>query len=448
VPLSLPISLPKRAARGSATKDFFALDIGSSAVKALQLRPLTADGPRNQDAGWAIVGLDHGLVSRAMIVERRIQLPQQEALAAVISDTITRAQIGSRTAAVALPTVQAASRIVAIPAGMNIPEEEAYVEGEVERAFSVNLDDVQWDFDVLGPVHPLEVGDRGVEEEEVPRVHALITISKKDVFLERQDVVAGSAAMADHRVRVAIADVETFAIERAMADLIRRTPSKNRDMFPNPPLQEDPDHPGRMVLDSNVLAHLRDQTGDVHLTAEQGPVEVLIELGHESSTLYAMYGNRVVYSHESDHGMRHLIDDLARQWGMSVQDTQTALIGQSIPESQAKVWASDLLPRVRTDVGNQVHRLIQNFFAAMSINRIHRIWLGGGGATLEGLAKEVEESTGVTTLIANPLDGLTRDRSGRDRSGKQKEADDAYVRMYGPMFLQAYGLAIRDVPIY
>lgn len=447
MPLSISPSALKRTTHAGAAKDFFALDIGSSTVKALQLRPLTSEGPKNQEAGWAIVGLEHGLVSRAMIVERRIQLPQQETLAAVISDTLDRAQISSRTVAVALPTVQAASRIVAIPADMSIPEAEAYVEGEVERAFSVALDDVQWDFDVLGPVHPLEVGDKSAEEE-IPRVHAMMTISKKDVFLERQDVVAGSQAMSDHRVRVAIMDVEAFAIERAMMDLIRRNPHPNRDMFPSPPLQEDPEHPGRMILDSNVLAHLRDQTGDVHLTAEHGPVEVLIELGHESSTLYALYGNRVVYSHESDHGMRHLIDDLARQWGMSPQDTQAALIGHNVPESHAKAWETDLLPRVRTDVSGQVHRLIQNFFAAMSINRIHRIWLGGGGATLEGLAKEVEESTGVTTLVANPLEGLQRDRSGRDRGGKQKEADDAYVHTYGPMFLQAYGLAIRDVPIY
>lgn len=411
-------------------QEFFVLDIGSSSVKALQLRPHSGGAAEEGTvaSGWAVVGAGHWPVGRAMMAERRVQESQQEALAEVIGQALERARLAGRRVALSMPTAQTASRILTIPGGMGVIEEEDFIQGEVEKTFSVDLDSVQWDFEVLGAVHDPENADAEGQ------VFVLLTISKKDVFQTRRDTVESTVALHDLGMRVEIADVEEYAMERALADLIRRHPHPDQNAFPPVPVQEDTTHPGRVVLDANVLARLRGKEGDLHMNADNGPIEILVDLGHETSTLYAMYGNKIIYSNESDHGLKPLVDELARHLSLPIADAQTALINQSLPAAAVQTYESDLLPRFRTDVTGQVNRLIQNFFAALSINRVHRIWLAGGGAALDGVAAEVEETTGIPTLVANPLHGCHLERS----------VDEEYIAKFGPLFLLAYGLAIRS----
>ena len=127
--------------------------------------------------------------------------------------------------------------------------------------------------------------------------------------------------------------------------------------------------------------------------------------------------------------MKQLSDEVARRYGLSAEDAQKALAASTVPEG----FADEILPQFRSEAANQVNRMIQFFFAATSFNRVHRVWLAGGGGNLIGLADEITQMTGVPAKVANPFEHA--------RVGKGVDVE--YLKSMGPSFLTAFGLAMR-----
>ena len=82
----------------------------------------------------------------------------------------------------------------------------------------------------------------------------------------------------------------------------------------------------------------------------------------------------------------------------------------------------------------QVGRLLQFFYAGSEFNRVDRIVLAGGCASIPRIADMVESQLGVPTLAANPLAHMTLG----PRVQAHALAQDA------PALMIACGLALRS----
>lgn len=363
------------------TKEVFALDIGSSSVKVIQLVP-NGTGKRRT---WTLKGLGQAPINRSIVTDKTVA--NAEALGQAIEVALKNAGILSRTVWAALPKAQAVSKIFSIPSGLGILEQEDQVAVEAVNHIPFPLDTVRYDHEILGPARDSSSGEISTEAVEV-----LFVAAKS----ENVDTLVG--ALGESNFEVELLDVDELAIERGMRWLIEQAP----------------------------LGGLED------------PIEAVIDLGHEVTVIHVLQNGRSIYSREQSFGMKHLTEEASRRYGLSSEKVEAALSGRHEEEQIALPdnFEAEVVVPFRAEVANTVNRMIQFFFASTSFNRVHRIWLAGGGAGLAGVVQEVADATGVPTRLANPFEYV-------QVSGKLAGRD---LQRLGPAFLQAFGLAIHASP--
>ena len=85
-------------------------------------------------------------------------------------------------------------------------------------------------------------------------------------------------------------------------------------------------------------------------------------------------------------------------------------------------------------MAQQISRAQQFFFSSSSITQIDHLILAGGCASIAGIAKIVEASVGVPTIIANPFANM----SLSSKVAAQALSNDA------PSLMVSCGLALRS----
>lgn len=362
------------------TKDFFALDIGSSSVKVIQLQAHGSGSRRS----WTVTGLGQAPINRSIVADKAVV--NAEGLGQAIDAALRAAGIRSKTAWTTLPKSQAVSKIFSIPAGLSVLEQEDQVALEAVNHIPFPLESVNYDHEILGYAKDPGTGQTNTEAMDVLFVAA-----------KAENVDNLSNALAESNYEIEVLDVDDLAVERGMRWLINQSP----------------------------------------MTGVDDPIEAVIDLGHEMAIIHVLQDGRTIYSREQPFGMKHLTDEASKRYGLTAEKVEAALAqdgarGGDIPES----FESEVVAPFRGEVASTVNRMIQYFFASTSYNRVHRIWLLGGGAGLAGVVQEVADATGVPTRVANPFEHLNT-VSGIN-------AQD--IHRWGPAYLQAFGLAIHATP--
>ena len=362
------------------TKDFFALDIGSSSVKVIQLQ---AHGSGSRRA-WTVTGLGQAPINRSIVSDKNVV--NAEGLGQAIEAALRAAGIRSKTAWTTLPKSQAVSKVFSIPSGLSVLEQEDQVALEAANHIPFPLDTVSYDHEILGLAKDPATGATNSEALDVLFVAA-----------KAENVENLSNALTESGYEIEVLDVDDLAVERGMRWLISQTP----------------------------------------LGGVEDPIEAVIDLGHEVAIIHVLQDGRTIYSREQPFGMKHLTDEAGKRYGLSAEKVEAALAqeggrGGDVPED----FESEVVAPFRSEVANTVNRMIQYFFASTSYNRVHRIWLVGGGAGLNGVVQEVADATGVPTRVANPFEHLN--------TGGGISAQD--VHRWGPAYLQVFGLAIHATP--
>ena len=185
------------------TPPLIGVDISSTSVKMVELADDGKGGYRLER--YAIAPLP-----RDAVVDGNIASLEQ------VGETVLRAWklLGSRekNVALALPAAAVISKKVNMQAGLSETDMELQVEAEANQYIPFSLDEVNIDFQVLGPVR------NSTEEVEV-----LIAASKKERIEDRL-VVAEEAGL-----KVVIMDVETYATEAAYRLAANQLPNAGRE---------------------------------------------------------------------------------------------------------------------------------------------------------------------------------------------------------------------------
>ena len=310
------------------------VDISSTAVKLLQL---SRAGNRYRVEHYAVEPLPPNAVVEKNIVE-------VEAVGDAIKRAVARSGTRAKHAVAAVAGSSVITKMIPMPADLDEDELEAQVELEAVNYVPYPIEEVNLDFEVLGPM-----------PNTPDTVQVLLAASRS----ENVEVRASALELGGLIPRVM--DVEAFAIE-------------------------------------NAFALLADQ-----LSAPRDGLVALIDSGATMTTLNVLRNGRTIYSREQVFGCKQLTDEVMRRYGLSYEEAGLAKRQGGLPES----YQAEVLEPFKEAMVQQVSRLLQFFYAGSEFNRVDQIVLAGGCASIPGIGPMVEEQLGVPTLIANPLANMT-----------------------------------------
>lgn len=310
------------------------VDISSTAVKLLQL---SRAGNRYRVEHYAVEPLPPNAVVEKNIVE-------VEAVGEALRRALNRSGAKGKHAAAAVAGSAVITKVIPMPADLDEFDLEAQVELEAVNYIPYPIEEVNLDFEVLGPMP-------GNPE----MVQVLLAASRSENVDLRQSALELGGLTAK------VIDVEAFAMENAFGLIAGDLPVP---------------HDGLVAL---------------------------VDIGATMTTLNVLRGGRGLYSREQVFGGKQLTDEIMRRYGLSYDQAGQAKRNGGLPEG----YEADVLEPFKEATVQQISRLLQFFYAGSEFNRVDQIVLAGGCAALGGLPGMVEEQLGVPTVVANPLAQMT-----------------------------------------
>ena len=317
------------------TPPLIGVDISSTSVKMVELADDGKGGYRLER--YAIAPLP-----RDAVVDGNIASLEQ------VGETVLRAWklLGSRekNVALALPAAAVISKKVNMQAGLSETDMELQVEAEANQYIPFSLDEVNIDFQVLGPVR------NSTEEVEV-----LIAASKKERIEDRL-VVAEEAGL-----KVVIMDVETYATEAAYRLAANQLPNAGREQ-----------------------------------------TVMIVDVGAQVMHINVLHDNQSVYTREQPYGGSQLTQEIIRRYGLSPEEAEIAKRKGGLPDN----YNTEVLQPFVQSLAMEIARAAQLFTNSTQFG-IDHILLAGGCASITGVGEAVEARTQINTVIANPFASMT-----------------------------------------
>jgi type IV pilus assembly protein PilM len=289
-------------------------------------------------------------LERGAIVEGNIEKPE------VVSEALMRAlkRCGTRAkeAALALPAGAVITKKITLPSGLREDDYEVQVETEASQYIPFPIDEVNLDFQVLGPA-PID------EEVEV-----LLAASRKEKVDDRVAV----AEMAG--LKPVVMDVEPYAL-RAAVDY--------------------------------VTGLLPDQA--------QGRIIAVFMVGHTTTSVTVVLNRQTVFEREQAFGGQQLTQELVRLYGLTPEEAEARKRSGDLPDNYARDVLQPFVEQGATDIG----RALQFFFTSTPHTRVDQILLAGGTAVVPGLVEAVAARTKVATDLLSPFQGMELSSAVRER---------------------------------
>ena len=243
--------------------------------------------------------------------------------------------------ALALPSAAVITKKIVVPAGQLENELELQVETEANQYIPFALDEVNLDFQVVGPA-PNSPDD----------VEVLIAASRKEKIEDR--VAAAEAA----GLKAMVVDIESFAIQTAFELIERALPDNGKDQ--------------------NIA---------------------IVDVGTTMMNLNVLRNGSSIYMREQPFGGNTLTQEIQRAFGMSPEEAEAAKRAGGLPDN----YDAEVLAPFMDTLGLEVARALQFFFTSTQYNQVNHILLAGGCAAIPGIDEVVTRRTSVPSMIANPF---------------------------------------------
>ncbi len=320
------------------------LNISSSAVKMVEL-----SGGRGGDYQlecYAIEPLPEGAVMDGNI-------SNHDGVTEAIARCWKRLDTATKYVAMALPAAAVITKKIILPAGLRESAMEVQVESEANQYIPFTLEEVNLDFQVIGPT-----------PTDPDEVEVLIAASRKEGVEDR--VACAEAA----KLKPVVMDVESYATLAAF-ELVR-------DQF----------------------------SGS---TAER--IFALVDIGANAMKVTVMRGDQQIYNREQAFGGNQLTQDIVRAYGMGYEEAETLKRTGPMPDN----YEAEILRPFLDNLALEISRAMQFFFTSTQYSEVDHIVLMGGGALLPGVAPVVAERTQIDTVMANPFAKMTMSQRVRPK---------------------------------
>ena len=295
------------------------------------------------------------------------------AVASTIKRLCDRVHFSTKLVALAVPDSAVISKIVQINDGLNEVEMEELVVIEADKFIPYPIDEINLDFEVLG--------------------HSVKNSALLDVLIvasRAENVNTRVEAMTMAGLETSIVDVESYAVERAAVQMAK-----------------------------DVLA----------LSLEK--IVAIIDIGANFTHLFVLHGTSLVFSREEKFGGMLLIEAIAEQFKMTIDQAIMAKELGQLPEE----YEAQVLEPFKEMVLLQIKRTLQFFYSSSQHGFVDHILLAGGLAREKGLVELIQEQLGANTTVANPFTNMIL--------GKKVNLDS--INRDAPALLVACGLALRNI---
>lgn len=171
----------------SKKKDIVGVDIGSSAVKLVQLRP--AKG------GYHLVKIGILPLPAEAIVDNTLM--DSSSIVETVRQLLTTLGVKAKEAACSISGNSVIIRKISLPV-MPVEELEDQIHWEAEQYIPFDINDVNVDFQILSP-----------DEQDPSKMNVLLVASKKDIINDYLSVFAEAG------LKLVVVDVDSFAVQNS-----------------------------------------------------------------------------------------------------------------------------------------------------------------------------------------------------------------------------------------
>jgi type IV pilus assembly protein PilM len=259
--------------------------------------------------------------------------------------------------ALALPNAAVISKKILVPAGQSEEELEVQVETEANQYIPFSLDEVNLDFQVLGPA-PNSPDD----------VEVLIAASRKEKIEDR--VAAAEAA----GLKATVMDVDLYAAQAAYESMAIGAAENEKDQ--------------------NIA---------------------MVDVGASTMTVNVLRNGQSIYLREQPFGGNELTQEIQNKFGLSADEAEVAKRDGGLPEE----YENDVLRPFVDKMGLEISRALHFFFSSTPYNQVSQIVLSGGCAAIPDVDAAISKRTQVTTVIANPFANMEVSPKVKIKSLKQ-----------------------------
>ena len=266
----------------------FGLDISSSSVKMIEI----------VDAGKGAYRVERYAIEplpREAVVDGNIN--NLEAVAESVKRAHKRLATRTKHVAMAVPSGAVITKKIIVQAGLREDELEIQVETEANQYIPFALDEVNLDFQLIGPA------PSNPEEEEV-----LIAATRKEKVEDRV-AVAESAGL-----KALVMDVESYAQQSALALVVQQLPNGGKDQ--------------------NIA---------------------VVDIGANVMNVTVLRNDQSVYTREQAFGGNQLTQDIVSRYGMSVEEAENAKRSGGLPDD----YETEVLRPFMGNLSMEVQRALQ-----------------------------------------------------------------------------------------
>lgn len=311
------------------------VDISSTAVKMVELADAGKGQPRVER--YAIEPLPKDAVVDG-------NLASVDAVSETLQRCWKRLGTSTRFVALALPSAAVITKKITLPASLREQEMEVQVESEANQYIPFALEEVNLDFQVIGPA-PSSPDD----------VEVLLAASRKEKVEDR--VAAAEVA----ELKPVVMDVESYAVQAAYELVTKQLPGEGA-----------------------------------------GQIVALIDVGAAAMKVTILKDNQQLYTREQAFGGGMLTEEIMRAYGMGPEEAENLKRSGTPPDN----YETEILHPFIENMAQEVARALQFFFTSTPHNEVHHIILAGGSALIPGVADIVGQRTNVNTILADPFAGM------------------------------------------
>ncbi len=320
------------------SKPILGMDISSSAVKLIEL---SKAGDCFKVEAYRVLPLPPNT-----IVDKNIA--DLDALSETIAAVVKRSGSKLTDIVAAVSSSSVITKEIELPAGLTELQMEMQIEVEADQYIPYPMEEVAFDFDVLGEA-----------ENNPDLVRVLLAACRQENVEHRRQAIEMAG------LNPKVIDVESFAVERAYK------------------------------LIEGQLDEVSDQ------------VVAIADIGASVFSFTVLVDGKIIYSREQQFGGKELTEEIQRRYGLSWQEAGQAKRKGGLPED----YGTEVLAPFKESLVQHITRSLQFFYSSSHFNYVDQLFLAGGVSALEGLVDEVEQVIGLPTAVANPFANMQLHKS-------------------------------------
>jgi type IV pilus assembly protein PilM len=314
-------------------KSLVGLDIGSHSIKVVEFKH---HKKRYELKNFGVAQLPPEAIVDGVIMDSSL-------VAESIRNLFANLKIKNKSVATSVSGHSLIVKKIPLPT-MTEDELEEQIQWEAEQYIPFEIDEVNIDFQILGPL-PDEEGQMGV----------LLVAVKKDIINDYTAVIAEAG------LNVQVVDVDSFAAENLF-----------EVCYPE-------------ALESTV---------------------VIIDIGAGIMNINIVKDGVSIFTRDIMMGGANFTEELQKELGVSYEEAEILKLGGT-SEQAGPEEVSAIMARVTDNVVLEIQRSLDFFSATSAEEELGGVYLAGGSCMVPGLAMAVEEKLGAPVQIIHAFKGVS-----------------------------------------